>query len=90
MSIGGEAHKASSPSLSISEVDSNFASELVTSGRVEVHIGVLVPWAFKLDHLQPIKPLYFPNFYKFFTFILKGQFLLPQRANNGKREFTQL
>ena len=43
-----------------------------------------MPGAFKLDHLQPIKPLLFPNFYNFFTFILGGQFLLPQRANNGK------
>ena len=42
--------------------------------------------AFKLDHLQPIKLILFPNFSIFFTFILGGQFLLPQRANNGKRE----
>ena len=52
--------------------------------------GVWVPGAFKLDHLQPIKPLLFPNFYNFFIFILGGQFLLPQRANNGEREFFQL
>ena len=30
------------------------------------------------------------KFSHFFTFILGGQFLLPQRANNGKRAFTQL
>ena len=30
------------------------------------------------------------NFPNFFTFILGGQFLLPLRANNGKREFIQL
>ena len=52
--------------------------------------GFPVPGAFKPDHLQPIKPLLFQNFYNFFTFILGGQFLLPQRANIGKREFTQL
>ena len=52
--------------------------------------GFPVPGAFKLDHLQPIKPLLFPNFYIFSTFILGGQFLLPQRANNEKRKFTQL
>ena len=46
-----------------------------------------MPGAFKLDHLQPIKPLLFPNFYTFFTFILGGQFL-PQRAINGKREIV--
>ena len=52
--------------------------------------GFPVPGAFKLDHLQPIKPLLLPNFYKFFTFILVGQFLLPQMANNGERGFSQL
>ena len=49
--------------------------------------GVWVPGAFKLDHLQ--KTLLFPQFSNFFTFILGGQFLLPQRANNGKREIFQ-
>ena len=49
--------------------------------------GASVPGSFKLDHLQPIKPLLFPNFYNFFTFILGGQFLLPQKANIGKRQF---
>ena len=52
--------------------------------------GFSVPGAFKLDHLQPIKPLLFWYFCNFFTFILGGQFLLPQRANYGKREFFQL
>ena len=46
-----------------------------------------MPGAFKLELLQPVKPILFNNF---FTFILGSQFLLPQRANNGKREFTQL
>ena len=44
-----------------------------------------VPGAFKLDHLQPFRPILFWNFSNFFTFILGNQFLLPQRANNGKR-----
>ena len=52
--------------------------------------GVSVPGAFKLDHLQPVKPFLFPKFSNFCTFILGGQFLLPQRANNEKREFSQL
>ena len=43
-----------------------------------------------VDHLQPIRPIFSPKFPQFFTFILGGQFLLPQRANNEKREFTQL
>ena len=58
--------------------------------RRDLDSGFPVPGALKLDHLQPIKPLLFPNFYNFFTFILGGQFLLSQRANNEKREFTQL
>ena len=52
--------------------------------------GVSVPWAFKLDDLQPAKPILFSKFYNFFTFMLGGQFLLPQRAKNEKRVFTQL
>ena len=52
--------------------------------------GFSVPGVFKLDHVQPIKPILFQKIVNFFTFILGGQFLLPQRANNGKREFTQL
>merc|ERR1711950_104175 len=38
--------------------------------------GVWVPGAFKPDHLQPVKPLLFPQFSNFFTFILGGQLLL--------------
>ena len=45
-----------------------------------------MPGVFKLDHLQPFKPILFWNISNFFTFILGSQFLLPQRANNGKRE----
>ena len=51
---------------------------------------VSVPGPFKLDHLQLIEPILFQKIFNFFTFILGGQFLLPQRANNGKRGFTQL
>ena len=49
-----------------------------------------MPGTFKLDHLPSIQPLLFWKFSNFFTFMLGGQFLLPQRANNGKREFFQL
>ena len=49
-----------------------------------------MPGAFKLDHLQSIQPILFWNFSVFFTVILGSHFLLSQRANNGKREFTQL
>ena len=52
--------------------------------------GFSVLGAFKLDHLQPIQPLLFWKFSNFFSFILGGQFLLPQRANNGKWGITQL
>ena len=51
--------------------------------------GFSVPGAFNLDHLHTFKPILFWKFFICFTFILGGQFLLPQRANNGKREFIQ-
>merc|ERR1739842_188579 len=44
------------------------------------------PGAFKLDPLQPFKPLLFWKIFNFFHFILGSQFLLPQRANNGSWE----
>ena len=47
-------------------------------------IGVWVPGAFKLDHLQPVKPIVFSKFYNFFTFILVGQCSLPQGLIMGK------
>ena len=34
--------------------------------------GVCVPWAFKPDHLQPVKQILLPKFYHFFTFILEA------------------
>ena len=43
-----------------------------------------MPVAFKLDHLQPIEQLLFPNFCNFFTFILGGQFLLQCRRARGR------
>ena len=46
----------------------------------------MVPVAFKLDHMHPIEPFLLQKIFNFFTFILGGQFLLPQRANNGKGE----
>ena len=58
--------------------------------KTEWDRGFSVPWAFKQDHLQPIKPLLFQYFCNIFTFILGSHFLLPQRANNEKREFSQL
>ena len=42
--------------------------------------------ALNLDHLQPFEPLLFLEFSNFFTFMLGGQFLLPQRADNGKKK----
>ena len=44
--------------------------------------GVWVPGVFKLGHLQQVEPLLFRNFSNFFTFILGGQFLLPQQRAN--------
>ena len=48
------------------------------------------PLAYEPDHLQPFKLILLSNFFKVSSFILGGQFLLPQRANNEKREFSQL
>ena len=44
----------------------------------ECESWISVPGALKLDHLQPVKPILFTKFSNFFTFILGGQFLLPQ------------
>ena len=52
--------------------------------------GVSVPGAFKLDHLHPLEPILFPKIFTFFPFILGSPFLLPQRANYEKGEFSQL
>ena len=49
-----------------------------------------MPGAFKLYHLQPVKPILFWKFSNFYTFILGSPFLLPRRANYEKGEFSQL
>ena len=60
------------------------------NSRNGCHRGFSVPGAFKLDHLQPLKPILFLKFSNFSLLLLGVQFLLPQRANNGKGEFSQL
>ena len=60
------------------------------NSRIRPDRGVSVLGPFNLDHLHPFEPLLSSEFSNFFTFILGGQFLLPQRANNGKREFIEL
>ena len=60
------------------------------NSRIGWDKGFSLPGEFKLDHLQPIQPILFWYFSNFYTFILGNQFLLPQRANNGKSEFFQL
>ena len=49
-----------------------------------------MPGAFKLDHLQQIKTMLFLKISNFFTFILGGQFLLPQAERNKtiERQFS--
>ena len=49
-----------------------------------------MPGAFKLDHLQPFKPILSWTIFNFFTFILGSQFLLPQRLIMGKGKISQL
>ena len=58
--------------------------------KTESDSGFSLLGAFILDHLHHFKPISFWNFSNFSNFILGSQFLLPQRANNGKREFSQL
>ena len=58
--------------------------------KIEWDRGFSVPGAFKLDYFHPFKPFWFRKFSTFFTFILGRKLLLPQRANNGKGEFSQL
>ena len=52
--------------------------------KIEWDKGFSVPGAFILDPFQPIEIILFQKIFNFFSFILEGQFLLPQRANNGK------
>ena len=40
--------------------------------------GVWVPGAFKLDHLQPVKPILFPKFFNFYIFILDANSYYPK------------
>ena len=60
------------------------------NSRTEWDRGGWVPGAFKLDHLQPFQSILFWQFSICITFILGGQFFLPQRANSERREFFQL
>ena len=59
------------------------------NSKKEWDSGFSVLGTFKLDHLHPFRPILLKQISNFFTFILGSQFLLPQRANNGKREFSQ-
>ena len=53
--------------------------------------GFSVPRAFKLDHLQFVKPILFPKSSNFFSFILGTNSYYPreEKAENGKMEFSQ-
>ena len=53
--------------------------------KIEWDRGHSVPGPFNLDHLHPFKPLLWWRFSNFYTFILGGQFLLTQRANNREK-----
>ena len=52
--------------------------------------GVSVPGAFKLDHLQPFKPILLLKFSNFLTFLLgaNSYCLREGITENGNREFT--
>ena len=83
-------------SVSYWEVNSYYPRGLImgkgdsSNVKIERDKGFSVPGAFKSDHLQPIKLILLQKIFNFFTFILGGQFLLPQRANMQKREFSKL
>ena len=49
-----------------------------------------MPGEFKLDHLQPFKPILFWKISNFFTFILGSQFYYPRGLIMGKGKFLQL
>ena len=80
-------------SLSYWEANSYYPRRLImgkgnsSNFKIEWDKVFSVPGAFKLNHLQPIEPILFQNIFNFFTFILEGQFLLPQRANRGFSQF---
>ena len=48
-----------------------------------------MPGAFKLDHLQPVKPTLFSKFYNFFTFILGAISYYPRGLILRKKKFSQ-
>ena len=48
--------------------------------------GVVVPGAFKLDHLQPVKQILFQKFSNFLIFILGSPIPYYPRAKNEKRD----
>ena len=43
-----------------------------------------MPGAFKLDHLQPFKPISSPKFFHFFTFMLERPILITQERGSLK------
>ena len=61
------------------------------NSRNGLNRGVWVPGTFKLDHLQPAKPILFSKFYNFSTFILGANSYYPRegKAENGKMDFSQ-
>ena len=63
--------------------------ESFPNSKSEWDRGVWVPDALTLDHLNDFKPILFWEFSIWFTFILGGQFFLPQRPNIEKGEFSQ-
>ena len=82
-------------SLSYWEANSYYLRGLIVrkgrfpNSRIGWDRGELVPGASKLDNLQPFKPILFLEFSICFTFILGGQFLLPQRANSEEGAISQ-
>ena len=56
-----------------------------SNSKIGWYRGVSVPGAFKLDHLQPVKPILFLKFSKFCTFILGAISYYPRRLIMKKR-----
>ena len=84
--VGARARRSRADRLDISRLRHSSASFFRPSALAPSNLVV----HFTCRSLQPVEPLLFNTFSNFFTFILGGQFVLPQRVNYQRRELSQL